>query len=80
MSDISRLKPPAKLQAAAVCPMLVKPGIIRLFFATFAAFCSTSASPRNGCGVEMEARIEQKTAKKEGVTGFQYVIEFASGG
>ena len=43
--------------------MLVKSGIIPLFFATLAAFCSTSESPLNGCGVEMEERIEQKVAK-----------------
>ena len=62
-------------------PMLVMPGKIPLFFATFPAFCSTSDNPLNGCGVEMEKRIEQKTAKVakgEGVTECQYVIEIAS--
>ena len=57
--------------------MLAKPVIIPLCFATLAAFCSTSASPLNGCGWGMEERIEQKAAK---IAKGEDKIEFASGG
>ena len=57
--------------------MLAKPVIIPLCLATLAAFCSTSASPLNGCGVGMEERIEQKAAKRAKGEGMR---EFASGG
>ena len=62
--------------------MLVKLGIIPLFFATFALFCSTSESPLNGCGVDMEERIEQKAAKgvRTALTDFDTLLRGSSRG
>ena len=63
--------------------MLVKPGIILFFFATFAAFCSIHSSidtPQPFRGLSEVEQKAAKVAKGEGVTEFQCVIEVASGG